>query len=367
MTNIRTDLEIAEDLRSLCQIIDEAIDRVNLILQRMQRIDEVRELIQDIDRASQNLEESERKLEQAQSDIEHLRNLPQALRQLGIHENFLPEVQHILDEVEQRRHWFEQALCDFQKNEQRVRELIQAIEVASQGLQQNQQLLQQIKTDCESKLQQLEQAQSDIEHLRNLPQALRQLGIHENFLPEVQHILDEVEQRRHWFEQALCDFQKNEQRVRELIQAIEVASQGLQQNQQLLQQIKTDCESKLQQLEQAQSDIEHLRNLPQALRQLGIHENFLPEVQRILNEIRESRRWFKQLLNELQANQQTIRRNLEEFNQEIIAVRDLENYLRNFQQYRSGRKLRNFLYQELGFAGLVIYILHLLKPRRRNR
>ena len=274
MTNIRTDLEIAEDLRSLCQIIDEAIDRVNLILQRMQRIDEVRELIQDIDRASQNLEESERKLEQAQSDIEHLKNLPQALRQLGIHENFLPEVQRILDEVEQRRHWFEQALCDFQKNEQRVRELIQAIEVASQGLQQNQQLLQQIKTDCESKLQQLEQAQSDIEHLKNLPQALRQLGI---------------------------------------------------------------------------------------------HENFLPEVQRILNEIRESRRWFKQLLNELQANQQTIRRNLEEFNQEIIAVRDLENYLRNFQQYRSGRKLRNFLYQELGFAGLVIYILHLLKPRRRDR
>ena len=274
MTNIRTDLEIAEDLRSLCQIIDEAIDRVNLILQRMQRIDEVRELIQDIDRASQNLEESERKLEQAQSDIEHLRNLPQALRQLGIHENFLPEVQHILDEVEQRRHWFEQALCDFQKNEQRVRELIQAIEVASQGLQQNQQLLQQIKTDCESKLQQLEQAQSDIEHLKNLPQALRQLGI---------------------------------------------------------------------------------------------HENFLPEVRRILNEIRESRRWFKQLLNELQANQQTIRRNLEEFNQEIIAVRDLENYLRNFQQYRSGKKLRNFLYQELGFAGLVIYILHLLKPRRRDR
>jgi len=255
-------------------VIDEAIDRVNLILQRMQRIDEVRELIQDIDRASQNLEESERKLEQAQSDIEHLKNLPQAL--------------------------------------------------------------------C-------------------------QLGIHENFLPEVQRILDEVEQRRHWFEQALCDFQKNEQRVRELIQAIEVASQGLQQNQQLLQQIKTDCESKLQQLEQAQSDIEHLKNLPQALRQLGIHENFLPEVQRILNEIRESRRWFKQLLNELQANQQTIRRNLEEFNQEIIAVRDLENYLRNFQQYRSGKKLRNFLYQELGFAGLVIYILHLLKPRRRDR
>ena len=181
MTNIRTDLEIAEDLRSLCQIIDEAIDKVNHILQRMQRIDEVRELIQDIDRASQNLEESERKLEQAQSDIEHLKNLPQALRQLGI------------------------------------------------------------------------------------------------------------------------------------------------------------------------------------------HENFLPEVQRILNEIRESRRWFEQLLNELQANQQTIRRNLEEFNQEIIAVRDLENYLRNFQQYRSGRKLRNFLYQELGFAGLVIYILHLLKPRRRDR
>jgi hypothetical protein len=73
--------------------------------------------------------------------------------------------------------------------------------------------------------------------------------------------------------------------------------------------------------------------LPQTLRQLGVHENFLPEAQRISNEIRESQRWFEQSFNELQTNQQRIKENLEAFNQEIIAVRDLENYLRNFQRY----------------------------------
>jgi len=86
-------------------------------------------------------------------------------------------------------------------------------------------------------------------------------------------------------------------------------------------------------LERAQLDLEYLRSLPQTLRQLGVHENFLPEAQRISNEIRESQRWFEQSFNELQTNQQRIKENLEAFNQEIVAVRDLENYLRNFQRY----------------------------------
>jgi len=59
-------------------------------------------------------------------------------------------------------------------------------------------------------------------------------------------------------------------------------------------------------------------------------------------------------------------RQLEECRQETMAIREFEEYVRQFRKYRSGRQLRSFLYRELGFAGLVVYILHLLAPRRRN-
>ncbi|APB34623.1 hypothetical protein GlitD10_2291, partial [Gloeomargarita lithophora Alchichica-D10] len=71
--------------------------------------------------------------------------------------------------------------------------------------------------------------------------------------------------------------------------------------------------------------------------------------------------------NELLTQSSSLRRQLETCEQEMISIREFENYLRGFQRHRSGKQLRNFLYQELGFAGLIVYVLHLISPRHRNR
>ncbi|APB34624.1 hypothetical protein GlitD10_2291, partial [Gloeomargarita lithophora Alchichica-D10] len=111
-------------------------------------------------------------------------------------------------------------------------------------------------------------------------------------------------------EKASDILQKTQQidEVKKLIQNIETAVWDLKQNEQLLQQTKVECELKLQQLRKAQSDLESLNNLPQRLDQLGIRENVLQDMQRILEDVRESENLLQQALNELQTNQQKIER-----------------------------------------------------------
>jgi cation transport regulator ChaC len=323
MSNNRTDLEIANDLQLLCQTVNEAIDRANSILQKAQQIDEVRELIQKIDGASQDLQQNQqllqqtkvdyesklKQLEQAQSDIGYLKNLPQKLIQLGISENLLEETQPVLDSL--------------LTSKQEAGELIRTVEALSQNLKKDEQLLQEIRTESESKFQQLARVQSDLEYLRNLSQELRQLGIHENFLAEVQRIIGEIEQRKSWFEQALNNFQDNERKAGELISKLEIASQDLKQNQRLLRQVKADCELKLRQLEQVQSDLDYLRNLPQTLRQLGIHENFISDMRSVLNEqeiIRQQIDADKQKIEEAINEQKIIQLKIEEAIKTIFSI-----------------------------------------------
>ncbi|MDH6055282.1 hypothetical protein [Umezakia ovalisporum] len=51
---------------------------------------------------------------------------------------------------------------------------------------------------------------------------------------------------------------------------------------------------------------------------------------------------------------------------EIREIQYLENYLQDFGRVRNHKQLRQFLTQELGFIGLIVYVLHLLTPNRKR-
>ncbi|MDH6090080.1 hypothetical protein, partial [Umezakia ovalisporum] len=51
---------------------------------------------------------------------------------------------------------------------------------------------------------------------------------------------------------------------------------------------------------------------------------------------------------------------------EISQIQYLENYLQDFGRVRNHKQLRQFLTQELGFIGLIVYVLHLLTPNRKR-
>ncbi|MDH6100059.1 hypothetical protein NWP21_14665 [Anabaenopsis sp. FSS-46] len=51
---------------------------------------------------------------------------------------------------------------------------------------------------------------------------------------------------------------------------------------------------------------------------------------------------------------------------EISQIQYLENYLQDFGRVRNHKQLRQFLRQELGFIGLIVYVLHLLTRNRKR-
>ncbi len=409
-----------EYFKNLSQRLDQLGMREN-VLQDMQSIlGEVRQAktfseqtITELQTNHERIEQNKNFIQQTEADIqlklqelqriiielEYFKNLPQRLDQLGIRENVLQDMQRILEEIQQAKAFSEQTIADLQTNQERI--------------EQNKNFIQQTEADTQLKLQELQKIIAELEHFKNLPQRLDQLGIRENVLQDMQRILEEVQQAKAFSEQTLTNLQINQERI--------------EQNKNFIQQTEADTQLKLQELQKITSELEHFKNLPQRLDQLGIRENVLQDMQRILEEIQQAKAFSEQTITELNTKQEKIeqvknfiqqteantqklldqvqkivselepirnipkklnelgitdniiektnelldesrflRNQLEVCKQEMIAIRQFESYLREFRRQRTSKQLRTFLYQELGFAGLIIYVLHLISPRRRN-
>jgi DNA repair exonuclease SbcCD ATPase subunit len=162
--------------------------------------------------------------------------------------------------------------------------------------------------------------------------------------------------------------------VRRLIQDIESAENELKQSEQVLRQIESEF---ISEAEKKKESIEAIKNKAgQILDHVKAVEKRISEtinkfepLIRKLSELASDQSLLQQIqsiLDETKRCQSLLAQALEECRQETMAIREFEEYVRQFRKYRSGRQLRSFLYRELGFAGLVVYILHLLAPRRRN-
>ena len=107
--------------------------------------------------------------------------------------------------------------------------------------------------------------------------------------------------------------------------------------------ISTEIETNYGYINQANENIEsNLGQINQILLETGGIEN------------------LRQLLDQYTTVQTLLDRN----RQEAIAVRSLDAYLMEFRKPRNHRELRKFLWNELGFVGLIIYFLRLITSRK---
>ena len=90
MTNNFSDVETAQNVQQLCDIINKAIAKAELALAKAQNINEVKLLIQEINEASQILENHQKTIEiignsidQRLLDAQEIQNSLEGLKELG--------------------------------------------------------------------------------------------------------------------------------------------------------------------------------------------------------------------------------------------------------------------------------------------
>ena len=122
MTNNFSDVETAQNVQQLCDIINKAIAKAELALAKAQNISEVKLLIQEINEASQILENHQKTIEtigssidqrlldaqEIQNSLEGLKELPSQLSQFGLDQNILIEIKHYLNELQKAEKNIEQ-------------------------------------------------------------------------------------------------------------------------------------------------------------------------------------------------------------------------------------------------------------------
>ncbi|KGF73170.1 hypothetical protein DO97_02350 [Neosynechococcus sphagnicola sy1] len=321
----RTDLDTAKDLELLCSTVNEAIERATKILEKAKEIDEVNALINRIQIAQQELEatrmslleikdEAADTLKQTQAllvELHHLRNLPTQLDQLGINKSVLVDLQLILNEIRQANESSKKTLRSIhEQGSQDVSNLYQGVNnFISQSKEEFQHLFDDRRTSLESYSDQLRM-----------------------------HIIE------------------SEESIGKLIK------EGVSNLERLISEERTLSARNTDLSQEANNSSIHISQLIADYEQKVIDaKNILFKLNSVLREIGGVEKFDKQLDEAI-----AIRVQLKEAKQEMAAVRSLEKYLQNFQKYRNHNQLRQFLWKELGFAGLIIYFLSLITPKGRN-
>ncbi len=420
----KTDLEIAEDLELLRQTVDEALGKLSSILEQLERtekrlnksfgdsehllnllkelkkiipnqdvlariqgfLDEAKQILHDLQTNWQKLEENKQfirsteenvkaileqtsealnetktqhqKIEQSRQliqdtenqikkilvEAEPLLNLLRRLDEVVTNGNVSEHIRVILDEITQCQSCLEQTVHELQTNRQRLEEDKQFIQNTESNtrelLDQTAKILEEIKTQ-----------QQRAEHNKQLIQSAEDNTKH--ILQQVNKALEDLQANQQKLAEDKQFIQNTESNTRELLMQINSAINELKTNQVRVEQDKKfiiDTEARIKQtLEQAEkilAELASVRDLPNKFRELG--DSIVCRI------------------NELSEQSISLSRQLDECKQATFVLQDFENHLREFREYRSRRQLRSFLYRELGFAGLVVYILHLILPKRRK-
>lgn len=304
--------EVLNQIRGVEERIERTLNSFNSLELLTTELEENRQFIETIKHdAWQILEQVESAQEQAKETLANLDQLLGRLDEVIGGRSVLQHVQYILDETKKYQFLLEQALHDLQTNRQQV--------------EQDKDFIYRAENQTREILSQINQA------LVNLQVSQQKVETNKQAVEEANRNTGEILQQ---INQALSDLRVSQQKV--------------ETDKQIIQDIEDRIKRTLEQAHQVLVDLELIRNLPTKLRRLGITDSIVRKTDELLD------------------RSIALSKQLEECRQETMAIREFEEYVRQFRKYRSGRQLRSFLYRELGFAGLVVYILHLLAPRRRN-
>jgi chromosome segregation ATPase len=267
-------------------------------------------------------------------DLELIRNLPTKLRRLGITDSIVRKTDELLDRLGR----LDEVIGG--------RSVLQHVQYILDETKKYQSLLAQALHDLQTNRQQVEQDKDFIYRAENQTREI--LSQINQALVNLQVSQQKVETNKQAVEEANRNTGEILQQINQALSDLRVSQQKVETDKQIIQDIEDRIKRTLEQAHQVLVDLELIRNLPTKLRELGITDSIVRKTDELLD------------------RSIALSRQLEECRQETMAIREFEEYVRQFRKYRSGRQLRSFLYRELGFAGLVVYILHLLAPRRRN-
>ncbi|QOV24417.1 coiled-coil domain-containing protein [Anabaenopsis elenkinii] len=314
----------------------------------------INESISQIDTYNQNIEaQVSQNLENLQSFSNILRELTQARRELeeiGV-SSLVEQAILILEDVNNVRAESQRMLLTTQnylEQSQQIKEDNLAISTANatsinESISQIDRYYQNIEVQLSQKLHELQTLDTNIRQLGDqVSQNLEYLQGFTNILHELREAKRELE------EIAVTSLVEQARLILEDANNVRAESKKImQENQAIYAAIDRYNEN----IDNARSIVTQLDSIKSEIDGIG----GLEEVRNLLQQVDNARVDLRNSNHQLSLLQG-----------EISQIQYLENYLQDFGRVRNHKQLRQFLRQELGFIGLIVYVLHLLTRNRKR-
>ena len=389
---------IAEVRTSRDQLIESQREAGEIGDQLSQRLEDLQTLetnIRQLDaQVSRNLEAVEScgnlldELTQAKRELEEIgvtSLLEQARLILEDVNNFRAESQKILlttqNYLEQSQQVKEENLAIYTANATRINESISQIDTYNQN----------IDAQVSQNLENLQSFSNILKELREARRELEEIGV-TSLVEQAILILEDVNNVRAESQKILLTTQnylEQSQQIKEDNLAISTANaasinQAISQIDRYNQNIEAQVSQNLEYLQSFGSILKELREAKRELEEIGVTsfveqailiidnaKGILTQLESIKSEIEgiggldEIRNLLQQVDN-ARVELRNSNHQLSLLQGEIREIQYLENYLQDFGRVRNHKQLRQFLRQELGFIGLIVYVLHLLTRNRKR-
>lgn len=209
-----------------------------------------------------------------------------------------------------------------------IKNLIQELHMASETLESSKKIILKIELFARDKLAEAQRIEEGLQDLKGLPEQLKLLGIDHKILKELKDIFNAVQETKREIQETKSDSDR----------LLEQSTNVNQKTTKLSEQLDGDT-----------------RRIEQIMR---VNKTIVADAQAIMNQIGGTKQ-----INELLEEIKTVRAQLNESRQQMLSVRSLERYLQEFQRHRNNEQLLQWLREELGFVGILVYFISLITPK----
>lgn len=278
--NRPTDLQIAQDLEKLAEVIHESIERAENTLQQVKKVNEVNTLIARIDRSSE--------------------------------------------------------------------ELLKA-----------QETVKRTQDRTSNHLQEAKAVEQTLYNLKEIPKQLEEIGISGTFLEELNLLLDNVNNVKKEIQTLIEKPQQIYLKAQKNLERSDSLSNESAQIKQEIDQIYSSVKLKIKELEDEintyNQEVTKAQDILREFNFLVSQMGGLKQIRTLFQEVQNTRLELRNLQEELLSTKQ-----------QMIAVQNFENYLKDLQNIHNRKQLWKWLENELGFVGVIVYILSLISRKRKQ-
>ncbi|MCS6960759.1 MAG: hypothetical protein RMK91_12010 [Pseudanabaenaceae cyanobacterium SKYGB_i_bin29] len=349
-----SDYNIAEELNLLVDKVHQMMDSAQRMIAEAKSFETVRELLTQMHQCQSQMQEFKNFYADVTRELGKFQEMIEYLQRLDISEELLDRLNDIL----QRTLFHSQQAIE---SEKKLKEFNQSFDYTKQSLNALQEQYQLWYQGFQEKQSQLAASISSIReqvyHFNQMADKLAQdIGQVNDLAGTIANVQDRVSNcllqlsMLDSVESLLVD-------ARALKLSIDSAFSGLVNGIEQAELIREELENKklaiLQISDEVVSNVKRvqqevvsiLQDLRQIAEELG-GKATITDIKNLLEEARQTRA----LLHEARAN--------------LVGVRSLEEYIKDFQDYRHRPSLRQYLQKELGWLGTLLYFLHLLTKKR---